>query len=121
MNSILNIRAGPRVADVRVEVRLDGSLAVRIREHYLVMAEFLPRPKAVKGQTAVVREAAAPLPQNISSNFTPPQLSLQKTGHFYLAETFLLGVDRGYPLDRGSSSVPSNHFTSPLRTRALES
>jgi hypothetical protein len=30
---------------VRVEVRLDGSLAVRFRDHYLEVTEYQPRPK----------------------------------------------------------------------------
>ena len=40
-----DIRAGLRGANVRVEVRLDGSLAVRFRSHYLAVTECLPRPK----------------------------------------------------------------------------
>ena len=40
-----DIRAGLRGAHVRVEVRLDGSLAVRFRSHYLAVTECLPRPK----------------------------------------------------------------------------
>src|ERR1700730_10926405 len=39
------IRAGLRGADVRVEVRLDGSMAVRFRESYLVVSQCQPRPK----------------------------------------------------------------------------
>jgi biotin operon repressor len=39
------IRTGLRGAAVRVEVRLDGSLAVRFRRHYLVIAECQPRPE----------------------------------------------------------------------------
>jgi len=41
-----DIRAGLRGANVRVEVRLDGSLAVRFRSHYLAVTECLPRLKA---------------------------------------------------------------------------
>jgi len=40
-----DIRAGLRHAAVRVEARLDGSLAVRFREHYLEVTECQPRPK----------------------------------------------------------------------------
>jgi len=40
-----DIRAGLRHAQVRVEVRLDGSLAVRFREHYLTVTECQPQPK----------------------------------------------------------------------------
>jgi hypothetical protein len=39
------IRAGLRGADVRVEIRLDGSMAVRFRESYLAVSECQPRPK----------------------------------------------------------------------------
>jgi len=36
------VRAGLRGANVRVESRLDGSIAVRFREHYLSIAECAP-------------------------------------------------------------------------------
>jgi hypothetical protein len=42
-----NIRAGLRRASVRVELRLDGSIAVRFRNHYLAVTECAERPKAV--------------------------------------------------------------------------
>lgn len=41
-----DIRAGLRGGTVRVEQRLDGTLAVRFRQHYLTVAECQPRPKA---------------------------------------------------------------------------
>jgi hypothetical protein len=40
-----DIRAGLRGAAVRVEVRLDGSLAVRFRNVYVAVTECLARPK----------------------------------------------------------------------------
>jgi hypothetical protein len=40
-----DIRAGLRGAIVRVEIRLDGSLAVRFGKHYLSVAECQPRPR----------------------------------------------------------------------------
>jgi DNA-binding Lrp family transcriptional regulator len=40
-----DIRAGLRGAAVRIEVRLDGSLAVRFRNFYVAFAECLVRPK----------------------------------------------------------------------------
>jgi hypothetical protein len=40
-----DVRAGLRGGEVRVEVRLDGSLAVRFRDHYLTVSECQPRPK----------------------------------------------------------------------------
>ena len=41
-----DIRAGLRGGQVRVEQRLDGTLAVRFRDRYLAVAECSPRPKA---------------------------------------------------------------------------
>jgi hypothetical protein len=40
-----DVKAGLRGANVRVESRLDGSLAVRFREHYLSIAECAPPKK----------------------------------------------------------------------------
>lgn len=40
-----HVRAGLRGANVRVESRLDGSIAVRFREHYLSIAECAPPNK----------------------------------------------------------------------------
>jgi transposase len=55
-----SIRAGLRGADVRVEMRLDRSMAVRFREAYLVMSQCQPRPKVPKVSAGVVRKATAP-------------------------------------------------------------
>ena len=44
--------AGLRGAKVRVEKRLDGSVAVRFRERYLTVSMCQPRPKAAAGTTA---------------------------------------------------------------------
>jgi DNA-binding Lrp family transcriptional regulator len=41
-----DIRPGLRGAWVRVELRLDHSLAVRFRDHYLAISERVPQPKA---------------------------------------------------------------------------
>ena len=54
-----DIRAGLRGADVRVEIRLDGSMAVRFRETYLAVNQCLPRPKVAK-VSSVARKPAAP-------------------------------------------------------------
>ena len=54
------IRAGLRGADVRVEVRLDGSMAVRFRGSYLAVSQCQPRPKVPKVSAGVARKAAAP-------------------------------------------------------------
>lgn len=40
-----DIRTGLRGANVRVEERLDGSLAVRFREHYVAISECAVRPR----------------------------------------------------------------------------
>ena len=40
-----DIRAGLRGAQVRIEVRLDGSMAVRFRDRYLEVNECSVRPK----------------------------------------------------------------------------
>jgi len=50
-----DIRAGLRGGTVRVEQRLDGTLAVRFRNRYLTVAECSPRPK-----TAPVKPARSP-------------------------------------------------------------
>jgi hypothetical protein len=58
------IRAGLRGAQVRIEGRLedrlDGSLAVRFRNHYLMVTECLARPKASAVTKKLAKSAAAP-------------------------------------------------------------
>jgi len=56
------IRTGLRGADVRVEIRLDGSMAVRFRESYLAMSQCQPRPKVPSPKVTAgrVRKPAAP-------------------------------------------------------------
>ena len=56
------IRVGLRGADVRVEVRLDGSMAVRFRESYLAVSQCEPRPKVLNPKKAAgrARKPAAP-------------------------------------------------------------
>jgi len=49
------IRAGLRGANVRVEVRLDGSMAVRFRESYLVVSQCQPRPKVLNPKVTAGR------------------------------------------------------------------
>jgi hypothetical protein len=53
-----DVRAGMRGADVRVEVRLDASMAVRYGKRYLTVAACSSRPKASKPKR--VRKPAAP-------------------------------------------------------------
>jgi len=47
-----DIRAGLRGADVRVEKRRDGSIAVRFRDRYLVVSRCELRPKQAKPKPA---------------------------------------------------------------------
>ena len=57
-----DIRARMRGADVRVEVRLDASLAVRFGSNYVAVTECEPRPKVPNRKTAAhpARKTAAP-------------------------------------------------------------
>jgi hypothetical protein len=58
-----DVRAGLRGSQVRVEVRLDDSLAVRFRNHYLTTAECHGRlPSVAPGK--VVRKPSAPRPKS---------------------------------------------------------
>jgi transposase len=56
------IRAGLRGADVRVEMRLDGSMAVRFRDSYLAVSQCQPRPKVTNPKVTAgrARKPAAP-------------------------------------------------------------
>ena len=53
------IRAGLRGANVRVEARLDGSLALRFRDHYLEITECQPRPNVSVPRARPGRKAFA--------------------------------------------------------------
>ena len=55
-----DIRAGLRRAQVRIEGRLDGSLAVRFRNQYLIVTECSARPKASAVTKKLAKSAAAP-------------------------------------------------------------
>ena len=57
-----DIRAGLRGADVRVEMRLDDSIAVRFGQRYLTVTPCEPRPKVLKPKATVsrTRKPAAP-------------------------------------------------------------
>jgi transposase len=55
-----DIRAGLRGASVRVEIRLDGSLAVRFDNRYLSVVECQPRPKVAAAAQHRKRKPAAP-------------------------------------------------------------
>jgi transposase len=55
-----DIRAGLRGGVVRVEVRLDDSLAVRFGKRYLAVTQCQPRPKVARPKVIPKRKAAAP-------------------------------------------------------------
>jgi hypothetical protein len=55
-----DIRVGLRGGVVRVEVRLDDSLAVRFGKRYLAVTQCQPRPKVAKPKAIPKRKAAAP-------------------------------------------------------------
>jgi len=57
-----DIRAGLRGADVRVEIRLDASMAVRFGKRYVTVTACQPRPKVPKPKAATgrTRKTAGP-------------------------------------------------------------
>jgi transposase len=59
-----DIRAGLRRAPVRVELRLDGSMAIRFRNHYLAVTECAERPKAVAVSKKPAASKKAPRPKS---------------------------------------------------------
>ena len=69
------VRPGLRAGRVRVEQRLDGSLAVRFRQHYLTVAECEPRPKA----TPPPKPANSSPPQPVERRRWMQGFSLQKS------------------------------------------
>jgi hypothetical protein len=67
-----DIRAGLRKAAVRVEVRLDDSIAVRFRNHYLTVTPCAERPKA------------DPVPNKPAGSLTTPRPKSQWMQNFHL-------------------------------------
>lgn len=63
-----DIRAGLRGSDVRVEIRLNYSLAVRFRERYLAITECQPRPKRIDSDV-VARPSRKPAAQRVKSQW----------------------------------------------------
>ena len=78
------ICAGLRGADVRVEVRLDGSMAVRFRQSYLAVSQCPPRPQVPSPKETAGR-ARKPTP--LKPPRKPDISTWQRIGHFYLALT----------------------------------
>ncbi len=64
-----DIRAGLRGGTVRVEKRLDGTLAVRFRDRYLAVNECLPRPKVVPVKAKPRPRKVAPRKSGWMKNF----------------------------------------------------
>jgi len=58
------IRAGLRGGVVRVEARLDGSLAARFGKRYLAVTKCEPRPKVPSSRARPKRKPAAPRPKS---------------------------------------------------------
>jgi Helix-turn-helix domain len=55
-----DVRAGLRGADVRIEMRLDASMAVRFGNRYVTVTACEPRPRVPKPKLARARKPAAP-------------------------------------------------------------
>ena len=80
-----DIRAGLRGGTVRVEVRLDDSLAVRFGKRYLAVTQCPPRPKVVRPKVRPEpKKATAPRAQSQwMKNFrltSPEKTALSVTG-----------------------------------------
>jgi hypothetical protein len=91
------IRAGLRGADVRVEVRLDRSMAVRFRESYLVVSQCQPRPKVPHSKITAGR-ARKP---------TTPRAKSRWMENFHLTspEKIALSVSAASPQLRGTKPI----------------
>jgi hypothetical protein len=59
-----DIRAGLRGAQVRIEVRLDGSMAVRFRDRYLGVSQCSVRPKTVAPTKKIKKHTQVPRPKS---------------------------------------------------------
>jgi hypothetical protein len=59
-----DIRAGLRGAQVRIEVRLDGSMAVRFRDRYVQVSECSVRPKVVAPARGPKKRLSSPRPKS---------------------------------------------------------
>jgi hypothetical protein len=55
-----DVRVGLRGADVRIEMRLDASMAVRFGNRYVTVTACEPRPRVPKPKLARARQPAAP-------------------------------------------------------------
>lgn len=64
------IRSGLRGGHVQVEVRLDGSLAVRFRADYLPVSECEPRPKTTRPMVKTLGATQEPSATRVKSQWT---------------------------------------------------
>ena len=69
------VRPGLRAGRVRVEQRLDGSLAVRFRQHYLAVAECEPQPR----RTLPPKTVSSPRPRPTTPSRWMQGFNLQKS------------------------------------------
>lgn len=67
-------RPGLRAGRVRVEQRLDGSLAVRFRQHYLAVAECEPQPR----RALLLKTVSSPRPRPVPPGRWMQGFNLQK-------------------------------------------
>ena len=74
--------AGLRGSNVRVERRLDGTIAVRRRDRYMEISEYNPRPKAI-----TKTRPAAPLPPK-----GPKKSAAKRFGQIDLRKSVLVWV-----------------------------
>jgi hypothetical protein len=103
-----DIRAGLRGGVVRVEVRLDDSLAVRFGKLYLAVTECQPRPKVPSPRARPKRKPAAPGTQRQwMKNFR--LTSPEKTDNQSCSA--VRGMTRSY--------LPGSFFNSRFRTRPV--
>jgi hypothetical protein len=91
------IRAGLRGADVRVELRLDGSMAVRFRETYLTVTQCHPRPKVASPKVAAGR-ARKPVAPRVKSRW-------MENFHLTSASKTALSESAEPPPVRGGKSI----------------
>ena len=93
-----DIRAGLRGADVRVELRLDGSMAVRFRKYYLEISECLPRPKVQSPRVPAPHRARKPAAPRAKSQW-------MKDFHLTRPEKTALSASAALPQVRGAKSI----------------
>jgi len=86
-----DIRTGLRGANVRIELRLDGSLKVRFQQHYLSVSQRLVQPKQNTEPAPVVRK-----PQ--LARAAPP--ALKQAHHQFLAAPAALPLWKAAQIDR---------------------